>query len=590
MKRSIKCPVKSKAQVVAAANFTDKEQAANDRKLIRDAHIDELNPTYMYPALGEPYKDRYLKHAKPPPGQWLTNQYDDIGEDFVPSENHVYTQEELGALAREAPTVMRQPRPWQVILQEARSMQNNVHMKAGTLGNVMAMDGEYSDQEYIDLACLVDPGRELKFKTDQKMAPQMIAVVIDSLTLPARKRLSDYDDNKKGKHPQLKRKAGATMIIFKKWLKNYLDFFDPGFYETIITGVEGTKVWVLKDQLGSDNPEDYQFSGKLETHEEIVPLTKGHRLVVPDSFFVDKYGTHTSLHDKAKYRTYTAAYAKKCNPDSKGEKMSILPFPKCRMLVDDPVPEIEYQITGIRAEVRHQNDDSTIRWLGLQNSRYVALPWEWVEFNIDDVIIQEAKRRGLAKLRGRKNTGESATFMKLPPGDARDDDPPESIRDQNRGLNYYYQGQIDNCLMGGFANAIFYLMGGAYAKELLESWSPAWHASDDRWSKFQEHASRILSGSQRTVVFPKQPKVISILEMDDSMPILVQLRSRDGSETHAITIFKNNIYDGASRYVLSKTTESLHWCCGKYGFDRVLKTYTLKMNEVVKTKKRSRHA
>ena len=164
------------------------------------------------------------------------------------------------------------------------------------------------------------------------------------------------------------------------------------------------------------------------------------------------------------------------------------------MLLDDPVPEIEYQITGIRAEVRHLTDESTIRWLGLQNSWYVALPWEWIEANIDDVIIQEAKRRGLAKFRGLKKTGESATFLRLPPGDARNDDPPTNIRDDSMGLNYYYQGEIDNCLMGGFANAIFRMMGDSYAKELLESWTPAWHASDDRWAKFMEHASRILSG------------------------------------------------------------------------------------------------
>jgi hypothetical protein len=73
------------------------------------------------------------------------------------------------------------------------------------------------------------------------------------------------------------------------------------------------------------------------------------------------------------------------------------------------------------------------------------------------------------------------------------------------------------------------------------------------------------------------------------MPILVQLRGKDGSETHAITVYKNNIYDGASRYVLTKTKEALDWCCGKYGFDRILQTYVLKIKDVVKSRKRSRH-
>ena len=202
--------------------------------------------------------------------------------------------------------------------------------------------------------------------------------------------------------------------------------------------------------------------------------------------------------------------------------------------------------------------------------------------------MTEANRRGIAKFRNKNNTGTQSTFLKLPPGDARDDDPPENIRDMEKGLNYYYQGQVDNCLMGGFANAISQMMGSATAKELLESWIPALHTSVDRWTKFQEHASRILSGNRRTVVFPKQV-CTNILEMDDSMPTLVQLRGRDGSETHAITVYKSNIYDGASRYILSKTAESLDWCCPPFGFEKPLRIYRLKMEDVVKAKKRSRH-
>jgi hypothetical protein len=529
-----------------------------------------------------------LNHAKPSSGNWLSTEYTDIEDGFVPSDAHVYTQSELLAVANEAPQNSRQPRPWKVILQEARSMRSNVHQNEGNLGNVMEMKGDYSDQEYIDLACLVDPGRELKFATNQKMAPKMILVIIDSLLLPTRNNLEDYEEGKTPILAQPKRKANANEIVFKSWLKNYLDFFDPGFYETIIAGVEGTKVEVLPGQMGSLNPMDFQFSGKFETHEEIVPLTKGHRKVVPDSMFVTTYGTNASQVDAARYRSYNATYAKECNPSPDGETMSLLPFPQCRMRENDEVPEIFYQITGVRAEVRNPKDNTTIRWLGIQNSRYVALPWLWVEKNIPKEIITEAIRRGVAKFKGLKRTGTSATFIKLPPGDARDDDPPINIQDVEKGLNYYYQGQIANCLMGGFANAIFRMMGSDLAKELLETWSPRWHLSDDRWTKFQEHASQVLSHNIRTVVFQKRVGS-SILELDDSMPILVQLRGRDGSETHAITVYKNNIYDGASRYVLTKTKEALDWCCGKYGFDRILKTYVLKMKDVVKSRKRSRH-
>jgi hypothetical protein len=229
MKQPIKVPVKTKAEVIAAAHWTDKEQAVNDRKLKRDVHIDALNPSYMYPELGAPCSNRYLNHAKPPLGKWLNTKNNDIEDGFVPSANHVYTQEELVALAKEAPTEKCQPCPWKVILQEARSMRSNIHMNAGTMGNVMEMEGKYTDQEYIYLACLVDPGRELKFKTDQKMAPKMILVVIDSLALPARRDLDDYKDRTSTTYPRLKRKAGTQMIIFKSWLKNYLDYLTLGF-------------------------------------------------------------------------------------------------------------------------------------------------------------------------------------------------------------------------------------------------------------------------------------------------------------------------------------------------------------------------
>ena len=40
------------------------------------------------------------------------------------------------------------------------------------------------------------------------------------------------------------------------------------------------------------------------------------------------------------------------------------------------------------------HDKYVTRWLGLQNSKYVALPKEWVEANIDGDIIDEAICRG----------------------------------------------------------------------------------------------------------------------------------------------------------------------------------------------------
>ena len=106
-------------------------------------------------------------------------------------------------------------------------------------------------------------------------------------------------------------------------------------------------------------------------------------------------------------------------------------------------------------------------------------------------------------MKGAKFTGGIERFVKLPPGDTQDDDPPEILRNVALGYNYYYQGQIDKCLMGGFANAVSSWMGSTIAKVLLQTWSPSHHTSRDCWTKFQEHAIKTLHMPGKQVVFAK---------------------------------------------------------------------------------------
>jgi hypothetical protein len=142
--------------------------------------------------------------------------------------------------------------------------------------------------------------------------------------------------------------------------------------------------------------------------------------------------------------------------------------------------------------------------------------------------------------------------------------------------------------MGSFANAISIMMGPKTAQELLDTWIPSHFSSTDRWTKFQEHAIQIIGSKEGRVGFKKLTEKFH-LETNDSMPILIQLQGNDGSETHAITVYNNKIYDSASRYVLKKTQESLEWCCGQYGFKQTLRSYMLTVAKKNPAKKRSRH-
>jgi hypothetical protein len=92
----------------------------------------------------------------------------------------------------------------------------------------------------------------------------------------------------------------------------------------------------------------------------------------------------------------------------------------------------------------------------------------------------------------------------------------------------------------------------------------------------------------KQVVFAKSKESFHI-GMDNSMPIVIQLRGNDGLETHAITIFRKNIYDSSSQYILKNSMETIEWCCGVYGYNRTLRTYILRIENVKQsaTQKRS---
>jgi hypothetical protein len=307
------------------------------------------------------------------------------------------------------------------------------------------------------------------------------------------------------------------------------------------------------------------------------------------------------------YPAFKREYEKDCNPTA---RLDPVPFPKTvlpeDMIVETEegrphipeeykVPAIFVQITGIKADMIRKvgvlrgtkltTENVTIRWLGIQNNRFVGLPTHWVEKNIQVDVREEAKRRGLARLQGERG-GVRERFVILPPGDTRQDEPPIDLCNTDIGLNYYCQEMIDNCLLGGFANAICQMIDPGTAQMLLSDWNPFDHITTSRWSACIHHIQKKLSAILGVVVLKKLESGFT-LDADDSMPMILQLRGCDGSETHAITVYQGNIYDSASKFVLHKSLNTLNWCCGKYGFESVLKTYVLVVEESTKVASRA---
>jgi hypothetical protein len=143
----------------------------------------------------------------------------------------------------------------------------------------------------------------------------------------------------------------------------------------------------------------------------------------------------------------------------------------------------------------------------------------------------------------------------------------------------YYQGQIDNCLMGGFANAVAKMLGDETARKLLQLQIPM--AGTEYWSMFVTHVNHTI---QKHCL--RKFTCANVLDWDDRTPIVVQLRSRNLSESHAITVYGGAIYDSSSRFILVKSQETLNWCSGEYGFDRHLRLYQLGLHRLGKQGKK----
>jgi hypothetical protein len=211
------------------------------------------------------------------------------------------------------------------------------------------------------------------------------------------------------------------------------------------------------------------------------------------------------------------------------------------------------------------------------------LPTEWVILNFDTSILEEATRRARMVAKGTKKHEEK--FVTLPVGDSRDDDPPRGIRN-NKGLNYFYQGKTDVCVLGGLSNAVFWMIGLDPAKDLLHNYSPT---MDSFWFHFVQHVNGVMHEYGYLL---RKLKCQDVLQMDDALPVVVQLRGGDKSESHSVCIYDGSIYDLASQFVLVKSRETLNWCCGDFGFEAPVSLYRLQLNLKVKggSKRRSRRS
>jgi len=59
------------------------------------------------------------------------------------------------------------------------------------------------------------------------------------------------------------------------------------------------------------------------------------------------------------------------------------------------------------------------------------------------------------------------------------------------------------------------------------------------------------------------------------IPTMVVLIGKDGSCDHAISVYKDMIFDTSHGKILKRNSETLDWCCPPMGFQQIFRAYSL---------------
>jgi hypothetical protein len=248
----------------------------------------------------------------------------------------------------------------------------------------------YSDQELVNLSCLVDRGREFEVDTEYE-SRNKFAIRVDSYQLNPMQKLKSY--LKKGSRDPPARPLMIT--VYKDWLKQYLDWFDPDLFEFISAHATGMKVSTFANRLASNYDHDYEMQSKIQYDPLVVPVPKIHKKVSTcDDFGVmeedvfqpyckDTYARLPSHSRAVRQASYDEKLTVTCNP-SGFEYVPIARMPS------STVPDNLVQIKALRADFALTGKKESTRWLGLQGGKYVSLPTEWVILNFDTSILDKA--------------------------------------------------------------------------------------------------------------------------------------------------------------------------------------------------------
>jgi hypothetical protein len=214
--------------------------------------LEKQNPSNMHPS-----GDQARSTASEQENKWWLDDENEEKPGVTPADDHlakrpvkthIYSREEMEALAEEKLRYVEdidEKKDFLDIIKSAMALksslssaENHAESQEETLPLGLFVPAiPYSDQELVNLSCLVDRGRAFEVDTEYE-SRNKFAIRVDSSQLDPKRQLKSY--LKKGSmHPPSR---PLMIAVYKDWLKQYLDWFDPDLFEFISAHAAGMKV------------------------------------------------------------------------------------------------------------------------------------------------------------------------------------------------------------------------------------------------------------------------------------------------------------------------------------------------------------
>jgi hypothetical protein len=431
------------------------------------------------------------------------------------------------------------------------------------------LDTKFTDQEFIDFACLQDPERSIQvdpYSLVQIGREKLLTVHVDSFNLGGGFTLNDARES----NIYLTRCSNPIRCSWE-WLRQEVVPEVASLLEERIFGlpiVEGIGLdHVDTDVARRDVDTMAAFHGTYSRASGFVspPLSHVRAKLPVDEFGAKEYGRKDShvdpMEEMRKHRTKSLQFAEHV----KTLKIKAEP---------PPLPRSRYQISRLKW-IPTEEEGADMLAIGYFQGAYnvpntshfsvVSLRDEWVFHYFDDSFIQEVKEQAVG------GTRSSRKLVVIPPGDSKPEDyqqPAPYLMMYMRRAKFQ-QNENSTCLVDSFCSAMHEFGCPQVVANLRQQEEKVALSAGNKniWGDFANLVNRNFKPLGLQLFREKAfSSIEEFLNCDDSFVIIASLKANDGSGgQHAVAIFDGAIYDANCRFALQKGQESLDWCCGGDG-------------------------